>query len=104
MSCKQQGNVAGTQAKTLTDQQIESLLAFASLTRNPERNRVVVLLSLKAGLHASEITKLTCDMAVGPTGEVGRVVELHNHAAKNKRGRRNSAPPRSSDRACRLAP
>ena len=27
-------------------------------------------------------------MVVGPTGEVGSLIELHNHAAKNNRGRR----------------
>jgi integrase len=80
--------MAGRQATVLTDQQIENLLAFASLTRNPDRNRVIVLLSIKAGLRAGEIANLTWDMVVGPTGEVGRVLELRNHAAKNKSGRR----------------
>ena len=66
--------MAGKQAKTLTDQQIENLLAFASFTRNPDRNRVIVLLSIKAGLRAGEIANLTWDMVVGPAGEVGSVV------------------------------
>jgi integrase len=75
-------------AKILTDQQIESLLAVASLTRSPDRNRVIVLLSIKAGLRASEIANLTWDMVVCPTGEVERVLELHNRVAKNMGGRR----------------
>jgi integrase len=80
--------MAGRQAKILTDQQIETLLAYACTTRNPERNRVIVLLSVKAGLRAGEIAELTWDMVVGPAGEVGQSLELHNHAAKNNSGRR----------------
>jgi integrase len=80
--------MAGRQAKILTDQQIETLLAYASTTRNPIRNRLIVLLSMKAGLRASEIANLTWDMVVGPTGEVGWVLELHNRVAKKNSGRR----------------
>jgi integrase/recombinase XerD len=58
------------------------------LTRNPDRNRVIVLLSTKAGLRAGEIAKLTWDMVIDPTGEIGTVLELHDHAAKNRSGRR----------------
>jgi integrase len=46
-----------------------------------------VLLSVKAGLRASEIAKLTWDMVVGPTGEIGQVIELRDCAAKKKSGR-----------------
>jgi integrase/recombinase XerD len=80
--------MAGRQAKILTDRQIETLLAYASTTRDPFRNRVIVLLSMKAGLRASEIANLTWDMVIGPAGEIGQALELHNHAAKNKGGRR----------------
>jgi integrase/recombinase XerD len=80
--------MAGRQAKILTDQQTETLLAYASATRDPLRNRVIVLLSMKAGLRANEIANLTWDMVIDPTGEIGQILELHNHAAKNKGGRR----------------
>jgi integrase/recombinase XerD len=80
--------VAGKQAKLLTDQQIETLLVYASTTRNPIRNRLIVLLSVKAGLRANEIANLTWEMVVDPTGEVGWVLELHDRVAKNKSGRR----------------
>src|ERR1700730_557734 len=80
--------MAGRQAKTLTDQQIENLLVYASATRNPDRNGVIILLSMKAGLRAGEIANLTWDMVVDPTGEIGRVLELHDLVAKNKSGRR----------------
>jgi integrase/recombinase XerD len=77
----------GKQAKILSDRQIRSLLAFASSTRYPHRNKLIILLSLKAGLRAGEIAKLTWDMVLGPTGEVGHLIELHDNAAKKKSGR-----------------
>jgi len=79
--------MAGKQAKILSDDQVEWLLSFASTTRNPLRNRVLVLLSLKAGLRAGEIANLTWPMVLDPGGEIGRVIELRNHAAKKKSGR-----------------
>ena len=79
--------MAGKQAKILSDQQTRSLLVFASATRNPRRNHLILLLSLKAGLRAGEIAKLTWDMVVGPTGEIGHVIELRDCAAKKKSGR-----------------
>jgi integrase len=80
-------NYGGKQAKILSDQQTGSLLVFASATRNPRRNQLILLLSLKAGLRAGEIAKLTWDMVVGPTGEIGHVIELRDCIAKKKSGR-----------------
>jgi integrase/recombinase XerD len=77
----------GKQAKILSTEQIKRLLVFASTTRNPDRDKLIVLLSLKAGLRAGEIAKLTWDMVLGPTGEIGRVIELRDCAAKKKSGR-----------------
>src|ERR1700688_4398827 len=77
----------GKQAKILSDQQIRSLLVFASATRNPFRNSLIVLLSVKAGLRAGEIAKLTWDMVVDPTGDIGSVIELRDCAAKKNSGR-----------------
>jgi integrase len=64
--------MAGRQAKILHDQQINDPLIFASATRNPLRNKLIVLLSVKAGLRAGEIAGLTWDMVLDPTGEVGQ--------------------------------
>jgi integrase/recombinase XerD len=77
----------GKQAKILSDQQLKSLLVFASSTRHPHRNRLILLLSLKAGLRAGEIAKLTWDMVLNPTGEISHVIELRDSAAKKKSGR-----------------
>jgi hypothetical protein len=52
----------GKQAKILSTNHIDDLLFFADNSRSPLRNRLVVLLSTKAGLRAGEIAKLTWDM------------------------------------------
>jgi integrase len=77
----------GRRAKILSSTDVDDLLIFASCTRNPLRNRVIVLLSAKAGLRAHEIASLTWDMVVGPTGQIGGVIELRDTAAKNGSGR-----------------
>jgi integrase len=79
--------MAGKQAKVLAPPDLVDLLAFAECTRHPTRNRVIVLLSAKAGLRASEIANLTWDMVVDATGHIGTVIELRDGAAKNGGGR-----------------
>jgi integrase len=79
--------MAGKQAKILSLNDVNDLLVFASCTRHPLRNRVIVLLAAKAGLRAAEIANLTWDMVLGPTGEIGWVIELRDIAAKNGSGR-----------------
>ena len=72
----------GKQAKTLSQFDVADLLTFADTTRHPTRNRVIVLLSAKAGLRACEIANLTWPMVVDATGQIGNVIELRDHAAK----------------------
>jgi integrase/recombinase XerD len=79
--------MAGKQAKILSNDQIERLLLFVFTTRNFTRNRVLVLLSLKAGLRAGEIAKLTWPMVLDPAGDIGSVIELRDRAAKKNSGR-----------------
>jgi integrase len=80
--------VAGSQAKILSDQQVDELLCFAETTRHPSRNRLIVLLSLKAGLRAGEIAKVTWEMLADPAGNVGGSIELQDNVAKKGSGRR----------------
>jgi len=68
--------MAGKQAKILSVGDINDLLTFASCTRHPLRNRLIILLAAKAGLRAGEIAKLTWDMVLDPTGDIGSVIEL----------------------------
>jgi integrase len=76
--------MAGKQAKILTDEQIFRLLTFASTQRHPLRNRVIALLSIRAGLRAGEISKLTWPMVLDPSGAIGPAIELRDHAAKKQ--------------------
>ena len=78
----------GKQAKTLSSDHVDDLLFFANHTRHPLRNRLIVLLSLKAGLRASEIARLTWDMLLTPSGEIGQVLEIRDSIAKKQSGRR----------------
>jgi integrase len=77
----------GKQAKILSDDNFEDLLLFAETSRHPLRNKVVVFLSAKAGLRAGEIANLTWAMVTDPTGAIGTVLELPDHAAKKGSGR-----------------
>src|SRR5476649_1348294 len=79
--------MAGKQAKILSDRQIDQLLSFVAISRQPARNRVLVLLSLKAGLRAGEIAKLTWPMVLDPRGNIAAVIELRDAAAKKGSGR-----------------
>ena len=74
--------MSGKQAKTLSTDHIDDLLFFADHSRHPLRNRLIVLLSVKAGLRAAEIAKLSWDMVVDPAGQIGTVLELHDRVAK----------------------
>jgi integrase len=80
-------DMPGKQAKTLSTDHIDDLLFFAERSRHPLRNRLVVLLSVKAGLRAAEIAKLTWDMVLDPSGEVGIILELQDRIAKKRGGR-----------------
>ena len=77
----------GRRAKILSDDNIRDLLAFTAVTRYPTRNRVVVLLSVKAGLRAGEIANLTWAMVTDPVGNIGTVIAVEDRIAKKKSGR-----------------
>src|SRR6266852_2951249 len=77
----------GRRAKILSSFDVGDLLIFASCTRQPLRNALIVLLSAKAGLRAGEIANLTWDMVVDATGQISGLLELHDTAAKKGSGR-----------------
>ncbi len=79
--------MVGRRAKILSSRHVEDLLVFARQTRHPIRNEVLLLLSVKAGLRAGEIAKLTWPMILEPTGEIGRSIELQDRVAKKGSGR-----------------
>jgi integrase len=77
----------GRQAKILSSTDVDDLLVYASCLRNALRNRVIVLLSTKAGMRAGEIANLTWDMVTDANGRIGNVIELRDRAAKKGGGR-----------------
>jgi integrase len=78
----------GKQAKVLRKAELQRLLNHVSHTRHPERDRVMVLLSFKAGLRAVEISRLTWSMITTATGELADAISLPNAASKGKGGGR----------------
>ena len=77
----------GKRAKILSTDHVEDLLVFARQSRHPIRNQALVLLSVKAGLRAGEIAKLTWPMLAAATEEVGLSIELQDRIAKKGSGR-----------------
>lgn len=77
----------GKQAKILSNSHTDEMLLFADTTRHPLRNRVMILLSTKAGLRAAEIANLTWEMLLNPSHGIGSAIELRDHAAKMNHGR-----------------
>ncbi len=94
----------GKQAKILTDRQMRTALAYVGENhRYPLRDRVMILLSFKAGLRAKEIAAATWAMVVTADGTVGDVLSAYpSRANSTQKGLANqyasSAAPAYWDR------
>ena len=75
------------QAKTLSRHQIGAVLGYLGKTRYPHRNRLIFLLSVKAGLRAKEIAALTWAMVTDADGQIGDHIRLEDRASKGRSGR-----------------
>ena len=78
----------GQPAKVLAAGDVRRLLRTVARARHPKRNRVIVLLSVKAGLRACEISRITWPMVLDARGRVSDIMELPAKAAKKGSGRR----------------
>src|SRR5215831_7705516 len=78
----------GKQAKMLTPKQETAVLTYLQTRRYPARDRVMFLLSLKAGLRAKEIARLTWGMVMDADGHMGEILALPNRASKGRGGSR----------------
>jgi len=78
----------GKQAKVLSRAQIEAVLAYLATTRQPLRNRVIFLLSVRAGLRAKEIASLSWSMVTSSDGSIAEDIALPNTASKGRTGGR----------------
>jgi integrase/recombinase XerD len=77
----------GKQAKILSKPQADAVLAYLSTTRYPLRDRVVFLLSVKAGLRAKEIASLRWEMITDAEGRLSDLISLTDSASKGRGGR-----------------
>lgn len=77
----------GKQAKVLTNQQIQLVLSFLATTRDPDRNRLIFLLSIRAGLRAKEIAALKWSMVLDANGAIADSIHLEDVASKGSSGR-----------------
>jgi integrase len=76
------------QAKIMTPQQEKVVLSYVSESRDPLRNKVIFLLSVKAGLRAKEIASLRWEMLMESDGGLGDYLNLTNQASKGNGGRK----------------
>ena len=78
----------GKQAKIVSPTQERAILGYLETTRYPHRDRVMFLLSMKAGLRAKEIASLTWAMVTDAAGQIAEALQLQNRASKGKTGGR----------------
>src|SRR4029450_762689 len=83
----------GKQAKIVSPIQERAILGYLLTTRCPARDRVLFLLSMKAGLRAKEMASLTWAMVTDASGQVAETIQLENRASKGKTGGRTIPMP-----------
>jgi integrase len=79
--------MAGRQAKVISARALDAVLKNVARQPNARRNRVIVLLSVRAGLRAAEIAKLEWSMVLDASGNVAHAIELPDDVAKKGAGR-----------------
>src|SRR5437879_1361620 len=82
------GTMQGKQAKIVSPTQERAILGYLATTRYPARDRVMFLLSMKAGLRAKEMASLTWAMVTDAAGQVAEAIQLQNRASKGTTGGR----------------
>ena len=76
------------QAKILTTKQQELTLGYLERTRYPLRNKIIFMLSYKAGLRAKEISNLTWLMVCDSERQLSYEINLINKASKGRQSGR----------------
>ena len=74
-------------ARALAADDVRRLLAHAETLRHPIRNKVIVLLSFKAGLRAGEIAGLRWPMVLSTDGKINDQIRIAKSIAKYGSGR-----------------
>jgi len=78
----------GRQAKIITPTMLRRMLTFVGGTAFTKRDRVIILLSVKAGLRACEIARLDWTMVLDARGQVGAFIAVRDAISKRRSGRR----------------
>ncbi len=77
----------GKQAKVLTSAQVQAVLRHLETRRNADRNKVIFLLTVKAGLRAKEVAGLRWSSVMNADGEIAGHIELTDRTSKGRSGR-----------------
>src|SRR3954464_8681256 len=85
--------MAGRQAKVITPGMLRRMLGYVRRSRYPRRNRVIVLLGVKAGLRACEIAGRRGSMVLDGQGSIGWPLNVWDAIAKKRSGRRIPVHP-----------
>jgi integrase len=78
----------GKHAKIVSPTQERAILGDLATTRYPARDRVMFLLSMKAGLRAKAMASLTWAMVTDAAGQVAEAMHGPNRASKGTTGGR----------------
>ena len=78
----------GKQAKMVSPTQERAILGSLATTRYPSRDRVMFLLSLKAGLRATDLASLTWAMVPDAHGQIAEAMPVANRASTGTTGGR----------------
>src|SRR5205809_1889862 len=77
----------GRRARIMAPSALNRVLRHVGRHTDPARSRVMVLLSVKAGLRAAEIAKLDWSMVLAANGRIGVAIEVRDQIAKKGTGR-----------------
>ncbi|ALA24341.1 hypothetical protein AVI51_16755 (plasmid) [Piscirickettsia salmonis] len=76
------------QARILSERQERIIITHLKSTIAPQRNLVLFLLSIKAGLRAKEIAHIQWKMVFNSDGQIGDCIHLTNDVSKGDQGGR----------------
>jgi integrase len=78
----------GRQAKLISSAVLQRMLRHVQRhSHDPARDRVIILLSVRAGLRAAEIAQLRWPMVLDARGRIGDTLVVTDHIAKKRGGR-----------------
>jgi len=75
------------QAKTLTKNQVDTISNYLGTKRHGLRDKTIFLLSVKAGLRATEIARLKWSMVTNSDGNISETINITDTATKGRSGR-----------------